>query len=401
VPQPPGPAKRNPRQVFISHAHQDAAFAQRLAADLRTRGWPVWLAPDSIQPGEKWVEAINRGLEESGVFVLALTPAAVNSRWVQSETNVAIKLEHQGEIRFIPLEIEPGHVPYLWQAYQRVAFRPSYEAGLQALLRQLESGEGKIPVETSSYLPPTPFPLLVREGRPQITSKRSITTQIDVKTGLVMVYVPAGDFLYGQNKKKVALPDFWISKTPVTYAAYERFLDAKPRQPIPYNWDIRTRSFPVDKADHPVVLVSWHDAQAYCKWAGMWLPTEEEWEKAARGTDGREYPWGDAWRPDHCNSLEAGVGGTTPVGRYSPQGDSPYGCMDMSGNVWEWTNSWFYHGSNSRAWRGGSWNLDQQMVRVAVRFENLRNYSNDSLGFRLVSPIGFGSRFLKRLGLKP
>ncbi len=101
---------------------------------------------------------------------------------------------------------------------------------------------------------------------------------------------------------------------------------------------IGTESHIPDKADHPVVTVSWHDAQAFCKWAGVLLPTEAEWEKAARGTDGRMWPWGnDKPTKDHCN-FNGNVGDTTPAGSY-PKGVSPYGCLDMAGNVWEWTSS--------------------------------------------------------------
>jgi formylglycine-generating enzyme required for sulfatase activity len=103
--------------------------------------------------------------------------------------------------------------------------------------------------------------------------------------------------------------------------------------PEPYNWDRQSRTFPPYKAGHPVVLVSWHDAVAYAGWAGKRLPTEEEWEKAARGTDGRKYPWGDQELTPELCYFDRNVGGTTPVGRYSPQGDSPYGCVDMAGNV--------------------------------------------------------------------
>jgi hypothetical protein len=134
---PPVAVRRNPRQVFISHAHQDAAFARRLADDLKAYNGPVWIAPDSIQPGEKWVEAINRGLEESGVFVLALTKTAVASPWVKDETNAAIELSKEGRLRFIPLEVESSSVPPLWRVFQRISFRDDYEAGLKELLAEL------------------------------------------------------------------------------------------------------------------------------------------------------------------------------------------------------------------------------------------------------------------------
>ena len=189
-----------------------------------------------------------------------------------------------------------------------------------------------------------------------------------------MIEVPAGEFLMGSEKRKVSVDAFQIDRYPVTNAQYKLFLDANPEQPVPfvdedwarpYNWDRSARSFPPDRASHPVVLVSWYDAVAYARWAGKRLPTEEEWEKAARGIDGREYPWGNQ-KPtsDLCN-FDGNVGGTTPVGRYSPQGDSPYGCVDMVGNVWEWTASDF--DERSKVLRGGGWRSYWLYVGAATR----------------------------------
>ena len=156
APQP----QRDPRQVFISHAHGDAEFAHRLASDLQRNGWRVWIAPDSIRPGEKWAEAINRGLEESSVFVVALTPAAVASNWVKIETNLAIELAQGGEARFFPLLVSECRPPVLWTAFQRIIFSGRYPAGLADLLAALEQ-KGVKPQEIVATQPPvvtTPAP---------------------------------------------------------------------------------------------------------------------------------------------------------------------------------------------------------------------------------------------------
>jgi formylglycine-generating enzyme required for sulfatase activity len=198
------------------------------------------------------------------------------------------------------------------------------------------------------------------------------------KDGKEMVRVPAGKFLYGDDKKEMELPEFLIDKAPVTNAEYARFVAETGHKP-PEHWKGKTP--PKKIADHPVVNVSWDDATAYAGWAGGRLPTEQEWEKAARGTDGREYPWGD-WAEVYCNSQEAGNGGTTPVGKYSPQGDSPYGCVDMAGNVWEWTAS--DYGQGGRVVRGGAFSNGGGYARCACRYSYAPNLVWNSSGFRVV-----------------
>ena len=167
-----------------------------------------------------------------------------------------------------------------------------------------------------------------------------------------MILIPAGEFLMGSDPQKdkdagaaeqpqhtLYLPDYTIAKTPVTNAQYAEFVRDTGIVAPPEHW--RKGKPPPDELDHPVVSVSWHDAVAYCDWLAVrtgkpyHLPSEAEWEKAARGTDGRIYPWGDRWYPKWCNTAEGGVGDTTPVGAYS-RGASPYGLLDMAGNVWEW-----------------------------------------------------------------
>lgn len=195
-----------------------------------------------------------------------------------------------------------------------------------------------------------------------------------------VVEIPAGEFLMGDEGRKVYMDAFRIDRYPVTNAQYKRFVEATDHSP-PRHW--KDGNYPAEKAAHPVVHVTWHDAIAYAEWAGKRLPTEEEWEKAARGIDGRVYPWGD-WEEDPCNTWEANIGDTTPVGKYSPGGDSPYGCVDMAGNVWEWTAT---GSSDYREVRGGSWYHYQDLARCACRGRSIPDDSNDFRGFRCGSSI--------------
>lgn len=226
-----------------------------------------------------------------------------------------------------------------------------------------------------------------------------------------MVTIPKGEFLYGEKRVKERIDyDYGMGVFPVTNGEYKKFLDANPdhKAPFeeydwakPYNWE--GRNCPEGKENHPVVLVSWYDAVAYCKWLTEHkndgfvyrLPTEKEWEKGARGTDGRIYPWEGEFDKEKCNTQESWIGGTAEVTRY-PQGASPYGCRDMVGNVWEWTNSDYDTGKNceeliedfSPVLRGGVWYGLQAFARCA--------YRNGSYPLNRYSFIGFRCSRIKK-----
>jgi formylglycine-generating enzyme required for sulfatase activity len=197
--------------------------------------------------------------------------------------------------------------------------------------------------------------------------------------GIVTVCIPTDTFLYGDDKRRIELEEFWISKAPVTNRQYKAFVDATGHR-APDHW--LRGMIPTDKEDHPVVYVSWDDAVAFCQWAGVALPSEQQWEKAARGTDGRTYPWGEA-EPDksRCN-FNNEVGDTTPVGKY-PAG--AYGLFDMAGNVWEWCADWYER--KYRVVRGGSYyTTDKDWVHCAARRRGDPSYRSAGNGFRIVSP---------------
>ena len=224
--------------------------------------------------------------------------------------------------------------------------------------------------------------------------------------------VEVGDFPMGSDAASdeqpihpVYLDAFEIAKYPVTNSQYACFVAATDRKP-PKHWGGRMP--PDELRTHPVVAVSWEDAAAFCGWlsercgARIHLPTEAEWEKAARGTDGRTYPWEGVFDAARCNMRDTGIGGTSPVGMF-PAGESPYEVADMAGNVWEWVNDWYdkdYYRRSPRAnpqgpergtyrvLRGGSWGSNVGSVRSAFRVNDFPvDWLNFGLGFRCVRSL--------------
>jgi formylglycine-generating enzyme required for sulfatase activity len=273
---------------------------------------------------------------------------------------------------------------------------------------------------------------------PEPASPKAGDAWIRPADGMEMVYVPAGEFLMGSTEAErdgylarcladgfeeswcwewlgdetpqhtVYLDAFWIDKTEVTNAQYQACVEAG------VCWLSRCGDDPnVNAPDQPAVCMSWEGAQAYADWVGARLPTEAEWEKAARGTEGRTYPWGDVFDPDKLNfcdkdcprdwrdsNRDDGHAWTAPVGSYRA-GASPYGALDMAGNAWEWVADWYdrdYYARSAarnpqgpesgldRGLRGGSYSNVPWSVRCAYRF---RSYETDVIGyygFRLVLP---------------
>ena len=270
----------------------------------------------------------------------------------------------------------------------------------------------RVPLTTAP--PPTEVSTPVRRPPAEADIGDTWTRPAD---GMVMVYVPAGEFLMGSSDADVLAEDdekpqhivyldaFWIDRTEVTNAQYRKCVEAGACQE-PGCWD--DESF---NADHqPVVCVSWDDARTYAAWAGGRLPTEAEWEKAARGTDGYIYPWGDEFdgtRLNYCDrncefeykdtAVDDGYADTAPVGSY-PSGASPYGALDMAGNAWEWVadryDEGYYHRSparnpqgpasgGQRVLRGGSWLHYRRNARCAFRLRIMTSFYF-SVGLRVV-----------------
>jgi iron(II)-dependent oxidoreductase len=178
-------------------------------------------------------------------------------------------------------------------------------------------------------------------------------TAINERDGAELVWVPSGEFVRGSDRysderpsRTIQLDGFWIYRTPVTVAQYRKFCEATGKEFKP-TWGQGMHAEPTGEEGAYAVQCNWYEADAYASWAGAALPSEAQWEKAARGTDGREYPWGNEWKPEKCVSMENTIyryftPGFRPVGSH-PDGASPYGVLDMAGNVWEWVADWYDH----------------------------------------------------------
>jgi formylglycine-generating enzyme required for sulfatase activity len=258
-----------------------------------------------------------------------------------------------------------------------------------------------LPTPTPLPPPPTPTPVPVSEATPAPGVTAAPTLEI---AEVPMIAIPAGDFVMGNDAgdddekpaHTVFVDAFEIDQFEVTNEQFQAFVEETgyvsegEKAGESYTW----RTAAEGKPRHPVVMVTWNDAVAYCEWHGKRLPTEAEWEKAARGTEGFTYPWGNEWAPDKANAQESGYRGTIIVGSL-PAGASPYGVMDMAGNVAEWTSDWYeaypgstfrssYFGKKYRVIRGGGWFTETHLVRTTERSASSVDLRNDDVGIRCV-----------------
>ncbi|OQY44119.1 MAG: hypothetical protein B6242_13365 [Anaerolineaceae bacterium 4572_78] len=285
---------------------------------------------------------------------------------------------------------------------------PTDSVDVQPLVKETPPTSAPDILDTPMSAPPTstntPVPTLTSTSTPE-----PIPTSIPAPRHQVeMILIPAGSFTIGSNDGQpengppfiTDLPAFEIDKFEVTNHAFALFVEdighvtEAEKIGIGKTW----QDYSQDRENHPVVKVTWLDAVAFCEWADKRLPTEAEWEKAARGTDQRIYPWGNEFDATRTNGKSAGLRDTAPVGSF-PNGVSPYGVHDMAGNVWEWTVAWYqgypnttadnqYFGNQARVTRGGAWFDEPVHLTTFNRNAAVPDITaNDDLGFRCVRDI--------------
>lgn len=365
----------SPLRIFLCHASEDKAAARDLHRLLKAEGMQPWLDEEDLELGQEWRVEIPKVIQASDVILVCLSNRSIQKDgYVKREIEFALDIvdkQTNNRMLFIPVRLEDCAFPDRVGDRHGVDWFSSQgpERLMQAIRQHARRLGATVAAPNSKVSAPAP-------PKPAIDSL--IIELPKLKFHLDLVHIPAGPFMIGDDRyddeepiHMITLPEYWIGKYPVTNAQFAAFVQSTKHKTAAEKkgssdvWDGKAwkdtkgadwqhptgpESDIKQKADHPVVHVSWHDAQAFCKWLShasghkIVLPSEAEWEKAARGSptssnDLRAYPWGNK-EPDKtlCNFNE-NEQGTTPVGKYSPKGDSPYGCVDMAGNVWEWTRS--------------------------------------------------------------
>ena len=397
----------HPFRVFLCHASEDTPAVRDLYQKLVVLGMNVWFDEEKLLPGMEWEIEIPKAVKNADVVIVCLSKASVTKEgYIQKEIKLALDTadeKPEGTLFIIPTRLEECAVPTRLSRWQWVDLfhKDNYQKLTQSLKTKAETLER------------TPLKEILTGSIPGQQTWGNIE----------FVPVKAGNFLMGSKKDHpfasawekpqhtISIPyDFFIGRYPVTNAQYHQFiLENQISKNAQDDW--KTRS------EYPATEVSWHYAMKFCDWLNrlhgeelpknmcFCLPTEIEWEKAARGASGSEWPWGNEWKTGLCNSSESG-NTTTPVKYYSPGGDSPCDAADMAGNVWEWTLSlWGISEEKSdfgypynptdgredikagfnflRVLRGGSFQDSSQNVRCASRRGGLPLMSWPSSGFRV------------------
>lgn len=373
---------------------------------LVANGFDTWLDEEKLMPGQDWDLEIRKAVRQVDVVVVCLSKGSVTKAgYVQKEIRFALDVadeQPEGAIFLIPLRLEDCQVPTRLGKMQWV---------------DLYSGDGYRRLFASLKIRANVLGLN--------TSKREKRFSFEPK----MIRIHAGPFLMGSTSKQieesvegggeeefiiseryqhvVELSEYFIGKYPITNHEYQAFVKDTDYH-SPEGW--KNNNYPKDMANYPVVNVTWYDAVAYCGWLSILtgknyrLPTEAEWEKAARGTDGRVWPWGNTFHKNYANTNEAGIQSITLVNRFARKNKSPYGCVDMIGNVWEWSADRFnfeeegyikrvgkiiknprgYKHGTGRGQRGGSYYSDKWMARCAMRWGSEPGEWHTDEGFRVV-----------------
>jgi len=386
-------------KIFLSYASQDHDAAQSIYFALRDQRHKIFFDRADLPTGEEFHNRIRTAIEDSHLFLFLLSPNAVDSG---SYTLTELDIAEKAKIKLLPValgKLDVGNLPASLKAVTVLQSDGSLPAAVAAEVHRIAKDRW---LKRFRYLAGTAAIVAAICGAVLYSMQGQSKNEIADKDGAPAVLIPSGAFVMGDDeeapRREVFVDAFYIDKFEVTVARYAAFLKATGNVKLPGEW----QSLDVERdGELPVVGVDWRDANDYCQWAGRRLPTEMEWEKAARGTDERKYPWGnDAPSEERARFLKpyqnaVYTDGVAPVGRH-PNGASPYAIHDLAGNVWEWVADWFSDSfpraelrnpkgpasGTAKVLRGGGWYDPPERLKATKRMQAGPEHRDDSIGFR-------------------
>jgi formylglycine-generating enzyme required for sulfatase activity len=396
-------------RIFLSYPSEDRPLAEAINFALEDQGHEVFFDREDLPAGEEFHGRIRAAIERADLVIFLLGPEALDAgSYTLNEIEIAEKIFRSPSGRVLPVLVRPtplDHIPAFLRAVTLLQTPGNLTAAVADAVRRIARARSRKRRLAASGAIALAALVAVAVHR-LFVSGQPAQERIG-KDGAPAVVVPAGPFTMGDDeespRREVYVGAFYLDRYEVTTARYARFLGATGSVRPPDGWET------VDLArssELPVTGVDWHDANAYCQWAGKRLPTEAEWEKAARGTDARRYPWGNASPTlDHANfqntSPLAYDGGLAAVGTH-PAGRSPYGVHDLAGNAAEWVADWYAEGivrgdvrdpigpanGTGRVIRGGGRFDREDRLTATKRMYGSPEVRGEDIGFRCAQNAG-------------
>jgi formylglycine-generating enzyme required for sulfatase activity len=386
-------------RIFLSYAWQDREQAKSVYLALRDQGHKVFFDRADLPAGDEYHNRIRAAVERVHLFIFLISPDALDSG---SYTLTELAIAEKSNRQLLPVMLRETELAALPASIRAVTIHRSDGNLVASVAAEVHRIAGE----------------LWRERLKQFAAATAIVAALAVgvfyffvvqkkqgyvgKDGGPAVLIPAGSFIMGDDenspRRRIYVDSFYLDKFEVTVGRYAAFLKSTGNIKPPEQWETADLQ---SGADLPVVGVDWQDADSYCRWAGKRLPTEAEWERAARGGDEREYPWGDdAPTPEHARFAQpyqtpVYKNGVARVGVHD-RGMSPFGIYDLSGNVWEWVSDWHAdsfrrddvrnpHGPDkgtSKVMRGGGWYDPAERITATKRMYADPAQRDQEVGFR-------------------
>ena len=390
-------------RVFLSYSSKDRHLVEPIELALRGQGHSVFFDRTDLPAGEEYDVRIRQAIEKCQLFIFMVSPHSLDTgSYTLTELSIAEKTWAHPSGRLLPVVLQPialDQIPAYLKTVTLLEPEGNVAASVADAVHRIAVARRRALLKNTAI--GVALAGIVCVGAYVYWIKRPARLEIPGKDGAPALFVPAGTFTMGDDeqspRRQVYVDDFYMDKYEVTVLRYAKFLKAGGGVNPPDDWEEAN----LGKAGElPVVGVDWHDADTYCRWAGKRLPTEAEWEKSARGTDGRIYPWGnEAPTPERANfgrsSDSPYTGGLAPVTGHEA-GKSPYGVYNLAGNASEWVADWFAEGftrgdvrnpkgpdnGTSKVIRGGGWDEAPDRVESSWRMHASPNTRLDDVGFR-------------------